>query len=88
VISAAVADRALYLQSFEYDDVIDDDLQLFVEARGEFEPGAVSAIVRSFRGPRSPRSLRRLSDLLDDLIAFADGAAVTAGDVRGHLALA
>lgn len=88
VISAAVADRALYLQSFEYDDVVDDDLELFIEARGEFERDAVAAIVRSFRGTRSPRSLRRLGDLLDDLIHLADGAAVTAGDVRGHLALA
>ena len=88
VISAAVADRALYLQSFEYDDVADDDLKLFISSKGEFEDGAVAAIVRSFRGPRSPRSFRRLGDLLDDLIELADGADITVADVRGRLALA
>jgi hypothetical protein len=88
VISAAVADRVLYLQSFEYDDVADDDLKLFISSKGEFEDGAVAAIVRSFRGPRSPRSFPRLGDLLDDLIELADGADITVADVRGRLALA
>jgi hypothetical protein len=88
VISAAVADRALYLQSFEYDDVADDDLRLFIASKGEFEDGAVAAIVRSFRGPRSPRGFRRLGDLLDDLIELADGTDVTVADARGRLALA
>lgn len=86
VISSAVADRALYLQTFEYDDVADDDLELFIEARCDFGPDAVGALVRSFRGPRSTRSLRRLADLIDQLVQLSDGAAVSAGDVRRYLA--
>lgn len=84
VISAAVADRALYLQTFEYDDVVDEDLELFINARGEFDAAAVAAIVRSFHGPRSPRSLRRLSDLLDDLVDTVGGATVSRQDVQRH----
>jgi DNA transposition AAA+ family ATPase len=88
VVSAAVADRALYLQTFDYDDVADDDLELFIEAKGEFETSAVAAIVRSFRGPRSLRSLRRLSDLLDELRFYARGRTVTPEEVRRYFALA
>jgi hypothetical protein len=87
VISAAVADRALYLQTLEYDDVTDDDLELFIEAHADYEPAAVSAIVRSFKGPRSVRSLRRLSDLLHDLVAFSPGPEIRLQDVREHLVI-
>jgi len=88
VISAAVADRALYLQTLDYDDVADDDLELFIDARGDFEPSAVAVLVRAFRGPRSQRSLRRLGDLLDDLEQLTGSGHVTAEAVRQHLALA
>jgi hypothetical protein len=88
VISAAVADRALYMQTFDYDDVADEDLELFIDRRPGFEPGAVSAILRSLRAPRSLRSFRRLGDLLEDLVQLtADGAPVSADDVRRHVAL-
>jgi hypothetical protein len=88
VISAAVADRALYLQTFDYDDVTDDDLALFIETQRDLEPSALTAIVRSFKTPRAQRSLRRVSDLLDDLDEIAGGAAVTAETVRQALELA
>ena len=88
MISAAVADRALYLQTLDYDDVTNDDLTLFIDGRGDYEPNAVAAIVRSFRGPRSVRSLRRLADLLDDLEAMAAGQAISADTVRQALELA
>lgn len=75
VISAADADRALYLQTFDYDDVTDDDLALFIDARRNLDPNALAAVVRSFRTPRALRSLRRVGDLLDDLDKIAgDGA--------------
>ena len=88
VISAAVADRALYLQTFAYDDVTDDDLTLFIEAQGELDSGAVAAVLRSFRGPRALRSLRRVGDLLTELTELADGGAVTSATVRDALQLA
>jgi hypothetical protein len=87
VISAAVADRALYVQTFDYDDVADEDLELFIDRHAGFEAGAVSAILRSLRAPRAPRSFRRLGDLLGDLVQVADGVPVSAEDVRRHLAL-
>jgi len=88
VISAAVADRALYLQTFDYDDVTDDDLALFIEAQRELDPLALAAIVRSFKTPRAQRSLRRVEDLLDELAKIAGGGAVSAQTVRQALELA
>ena len=67
VISAAVADRALYAQAFDYDELSDDDLRLFLRAKGLVDPGAVSNILRHFRAPRAVRSLRRVMDLVEDL---------------------
>ncbi len=77
VISDAVADRALYIQTLEYDDLTDDDIRLFVEANDVIDPGAVATILRSFRGARSIRSLRRVRDLIDDLRAAARGQPIT-----------
>ena len=88
VISAAVADRALYLQTFAYDDVTDDDLALFIDARRDLDAGALAAIVRSFKAPRALRSLRRVEDLLDDLDEIAGSGAVSAETVRQALELA
>lgn len=88
VISAAVADRALYLQTFAYDDVTDDDLTLFIEAHGELDSGAVAAVLRSFRTPRALRSLRRVGDLLTELHELADGGGVTSDTVGQALQLA
>jgi hypothetical protein len=79
-ISEAVADRALHLQAYEYDDLTDDDLTLFIEARGLTNPSALAALLRYFRTPRSPRSLRRVGDLLADIFDAADG-----GGIDGHL---
>ncbi len=88
VISAAVADRALYLQTFEYSDVTDDDLALFIEAHGGLDPSAAAAVLRSFGTPRALRSLRRVGDLLCELSDLAAGGAVSAETVRDALQLA
>ena len=40
VIFAAVADRALHLETFTYGDVADDDLALFIETRCDWERSA------------------------------------------------
>lgn len=87
VISAAVADRALYLQTLDYEDIADDDLALIIDAHGDYESGAVAGIIRAFRGPRSQRSLRRLSDLLDELEYAAGQGPITAAVVHQHLVL-
>lgn len=88
VISAAVADRALYLQTFDYQDVTDDDLMLFIEARCDLDPHALAAVLRSFKTPRALRSLRRVDDLLADLDDIAEGGPITAETVRHALELA
>jgi hypothetical protein len=88
VISAAVADRALYLQTFEYEDITDDDLALFIETQRELEPSALAAVIRAFKTPRAQRSLRRVGDLLDNLDEIAGGGAVSAETVRQALELA
>lgn len=85
VISAAVADRALYIQSLNYDELTDDDIGLFIDAKGLTDPGAASAILRCFRGPRAIRSLRRVNDLVDDLVDLAGSGIVTAETVRAAL---
>jgi DNA transposition AAA+ family ATPase len=82
VISAAVADRALYVQTLEYEDLTDEDLRWVIEASADIEPAAVTQILRSFRTPRAQRSLRRVADLLDELAACADGPVITLEDVR------
>jgi hypothetical protein len=81
-ISAAVADRALYVQAFDYSDLTDDDLTLFIEARGITDPGGLSEILRQFKSPLAVRSLRRVEDLLVEVFDLADGAPVTAEVVR------
>jgi DNA polymerase III delta prime subunit len=43
VISAAAADRALYLHTLGYSDVTDDDLELFIDSRCTCEPAALAA---------------------------------------------
>ncbi|MDZ4373397.1 MAG: ATP-binding protein [Phenylobacterium sp.] len=82
VISAAVADRALYLQTLDYDDVNDDDLRLMLDAHGGLDEGAVAALVRAFGGSRPIRSLRRLLDILEELEAFSAGGRISAPLVR------
>jgi DNA polymerase III delta prime subunit len=82
VISAAVADRALYLQTLDYDDVTDDDLRLMLDAHGGLEEGAVAALIRAFGGSRPIRSLRRLMDILEELEAFSAGGRISAPLVR------
>lgn len=88
VISAAVADRALYVQTYEYEDVTDDDLRLFIEAQLEIEEAALTLLLRTFKGPRTVRSFRRVSDLMDEICEARPGARVTADDIRGYLQLA
>jgi hypothetical protein len=85
VISAAVADRALYVQSLSYEELSDEDLAAFVRANCETSPDAVAAIVRSFSGPRSVRSLRRVLDLVEDLHDVAGERAVSSALVHEFL---
>jgi DNA transposition AAA+ family ATPase len=67
VISAAVADRALYVQALEYADVTDDDLRLYLEARANLEPQATDALIAFIGESRTGRSFRRVDDLLDEV---------------------
>lgn len=78
VISAAVADRALYVQTVGYEELSDDDLSAVIRANGIDDPSAAAALVRCFSAPRSVRSLRRVLDLVEELREAADGGVVTA----------
>jgi DNA transposition AAA+ family ATPase len=85
-ISSAVADRALYIETLDYGDVTDADVEMFVTAQGVTDRSAIDAILRFIRNSRSPRSLRRVADLLDDIIDLAAGAEVTGEAVHAALA--
>jgi hypothetical protein len=84
-ISAAVADRALYVEAFDYPDLTDEDLRMVIERQGVTEPAAIAAIVRMFRGPRSVRSLRRVLGFIEELEDIAEGRPVTSHTVRQAL---
>jgi hypothetical protein len=82
VISAAVADRALYVQTFDYSDVTDDDVRLYVEANGIVEEGAVQTLISYLDASRVSRSFRRIDDLIHELNDIANSGPVTACLVR------
>ncbi|MNS22163.1 hypothetical protein D3C72_539460 [compost metagenome] len=74
VLTAAVADRAAYVEEFTYDCVLDDDLVLYAEARGITDPTTLDAILDFFgRGGRAKgvRSLRKLGQAIDEAIEDA-----------------
>lgn len=82
VISAAVADRARFIESFDYSDLTDQDLAAFIQTHGIADTEAVSTIVRHFSGPRAIRSFRRVADFLEDIAIVAGGQPITAEIVR------
>lgn len=67
VISAAVADRSLHIQSLEYEDLTDEDIAMVIRLHADANASAVEEILRCFRGQRAIRSLRRILDLLAQL---------------------
>ncbi len=87
VISAAVADRALYVQTFDYGDVTDDDIRLYLEASGIVDEGALGALIGHVNERRSSRSFRRIQDLVEELTETAAGKPATVEAVRELLAL-
>jgi DNA transposition AAA+ family ATPase len=84
-ISSAVADRALHIQSLEYDDVTDADIEMFLVAKGVDDASARGAVLRHLRSSRAPRSLRRVSDILEELFDLAEGDQLTSRTVLGAL---
>ena len=87
VLSAAVADRALFNETLNYTDVTDKDLSLFLEAAGIAEVEVRRLLVRYFASGRVNRSFRRVRDLLDDIAELAEGASITTAHVREYLSL-
>lgn len=85
VISAAVADRAYHIQTFDYEDLSDTDLAAFMAAHGVTDREAITAIIRQLRTQRAVRSLRRLLDLIEDLRDEAGDRPVSAETVRALL---
>ncbi len=87
VISAAVADRALYVQTFDYSDVTDDDIRLYLEAKGIVDDIALNTLIRHLNERHASRSFRRTQDLVEELIEAACGKPVNVELVRDMLAL-
>lgn len=88
VISAAVADRALYVQTFDYGDVTDDDIRLYLEAKGVLDEMPLTILVDHINDRRTSRSFRRIQDLVDELTETSGGDSVTVEAVRELLAIA
>lgn len=84
VISAAVADRALHIQTLEYEDLTDDDIELVLRLHGITEADAVAELLSCFRRQRAVRSLRRILDFTDDLKVSCPGP-ITGAAVRTAL---
>lgn len=79
VLSAAVADRAIVIDEYGYEDVVDDDLVLYAESRGVIDDSAIESILGHFRnGPNPVRSLRRLRDAIDASIEEVGNRSITA----------
>lgn len=85
-ISAAVADRALYVQTLEYVDLTDEDIDMFLKAQGLADASGRAAVIRFLRTSRTPRSLRRVIDLLEDVADLADGQPMTSSVIHHALA--
>jgi hypothetical protein len=62
VISGAVADRARYIESFDYSSVENDDLRLILAAHGITDARIVAAVIAHYATGRQSRSLRSLVD--------------------------
>lgn len=77
-ISAAVADRALYIERYEYCDMTNADLKLFLNAYAITDDAAVNAVLKHYSTPRTPRSLRQVRNHAQDILDEANGAPVTA----------
>lgn len=84
VLTAAVADRALYTKTFTYDDVGNDDLSLFLEQHGVEDEEALRLLIATFGRVRSFRVAERL---LADLETDAAGGPITAAIARRTLGL-
>lgn len=82
VISAAVADRALYVQTYDYSDVTDDDIRLFLEANGVEDDMAVNTLLRQVGSRQNGRSFRRIQDLVEELLEMTPEGIVKAQTVR------
>lgn len=85
VISAAVADRALYVETLEYSDLTNADISLFLQARGISDAAAIAAVVKLYSTPRTPRSLRSVGRIAEELLEEANGAPVTLDLVQSIL---
>jgi DNA transposition AAA+ family ATPase len=86
-LSAAVASRTPYRKTFSYADLSDDDLSLFIEAKGDVQPDALALLLAHCRSRRTNRDLRRLDRELGDLVAEAGGGPITAANVKISLGL-
>jgi hypothetical protein len=76
-ISAAVADRALFIEHFDYADITDEDLHLFVRSKLDAREDVISGVARWFQRSGAPRSLRRTRIFLEELEEIADGQPIT-----------
>lgn len=85
VISQAVADRALFTESFEYSDLTNADIGLFLRAHGIEDEAAILALVKHYSAPRAIRSLRAVLRNIKALKDEAAGQPVTLDIVRAVL---
>jgi len=76
VISDAVADRARYIEEFDYSCVENDDIKMILEAHGIADSRAISAVIKHYSSSRTSRSLRSLVDYKIPLMRDLSGGGV------------
>lgn len=65
VISNAMSDRALYVESLGYNDVTDDDIRLYLESRGLVDEEAILKTFDWLNSKGVERSFRQMKKLFD-----------------------
>ena len=86
VLSAAVADRALHIESYTRDDLSDSDVHLYLKARELNDDDLRATVIRSMKGSPVHWSLRRAERIADDLDDHPAGKPFTADQVNEVLA--
>lgn len=82
VLTGAVRSRALFLETLEYDDVNNNDIQAFLQSRGPYQQEALAAVISYFNQSRIRKDFRNVARLDEAFRRRSRGAPVSSEVVR------